>query len=328
MLAKIPTKFEDAKKHTLARSIRECSYVAIVITSYIVISICMVIYNKLVLNQFNSFPLTFLCGQLLVAVVILKFSFQFRLLDSISPLTKNDLKELWPLISINVFGLCMNTLCLKYVDAMMYQVARSLVLPITLSLTFLQSVRMGAKNELSFATILCCFVIFTGFVIGMNLQNISTVSSKGLLFSLASSISTSCHSLIIKNSLSKESNRKYEAWGLVYVNNFLSCLILAPIAFCFEFNVVKSTSLDQLLSLSHGIAVSGCIGLLINYTSFLQIHVTSPLTHTVSSAARGVFQSLVARYVLGEHISIQRMIGILVTLTGTTFYSLCKSFRW
>lgn len=327
MFSKIPAHNEESKYHNIARSIKQSSFIALVVSSYIVLSICMVIYNKVILNQIGGFPLTFLCGQLFVAVAVLRPLIQMGIFGHVPSLTMADLKELSPLISINVFGLCMNTLCLKYVDAMMYQVARSLVLPITLFLTYIQSVRLKTKNELTLATIMCCLIIFCGFVIGMNLQNMSNISPKGLLFSFASSMTTSCHSLIIKNSLSKESNKKYEAWGLVYVNNLLSCIILAPIAFFLEFSDLKSAESGQLSTLLYGTAVSGFIGLLINYTGFLQIHVTSPLTHTVSSAARGVFQSLVAKCVLGEVISIQRLVGIMVTLFGTTLYSLCKTLK-
>ena len=327
MLTKIRIESEDVKPQEKFQALRSYSYIALVVSSYIVVSICMVIYNKRVLNQFGGCPLIFLCGQLFIAATVLKFCMQLKLLEPIPSVTKSDLKELLPLISINVFGLCMNTMCLKYVDAMMYQVARSLVLPITLLLTFLHNRKPEAKTDLTIATISCCCVIFIGFVIGMNLQNISAVSTQGLLFSLASSCTTSIHSIIIKRSFSQSTSKKFEAWGLVYLNNYLSCFLLAPIALFFEYGSLMDTKSYSVSMLLYGILVSGCIGLLINYASFLQIHVTSPLTHTVSSAARGVLQSLVARHVLNEEISPQRLLGILVTLAGTTLYSICKSLK-
>ena len=94
--------------------------VAFSVGFYIVTSITMVMVNKWVLNAVEI-PLTFLYGQLLVAVVLLHLGGMFRLL-SIPKLDFGKCKALAPLIAVNVIGLSFNTLCLKYVDASFYQV--------------------------------------------------------------------------------------------------------------------------------------------------------------------------------------------------------------
>ncbi len=120
----------------------------------------MVIGNKWVLSALPDLPLTFLWLQLLVAVVLLAITHLFGVIqlpspafsrnsDSLpySPVYSNKKnipgvltsflrnlqrtlptvnwkksEQLMPLIAVNVIGLTGNTLCLKYIDASLYQV--------------------------------------------------------------------------------------------------------------------------------------------------------------------------------------------------------------
>jgi GDP-fucose transporter C1 len=131
----------------------------------------MVTVNKWVLLT-TAIPIFFLFIQLSIAVILLLLCSAFNLLV----LPKWDAKvakSLAPLIAINVSGLIFNNLCLQYVDASFYQVARGLVLPITviLALTLQQS-------PPSLRATLCCIGVTSGFLVGVMLDQYSSRGAK------------------------------------------------------------------------------------------------------------------------------------------------------
>ena len=54
---------------------------------------------------------------------------------------------------------------------------------------------------------------------------------------------------------------------------------------------------------------------------FLQIKVTSPVTHMISSALRGVLQTLVAVACFGDTVSAGNALGIALVLAGSSWYT-------
>lgn len=315
---------------------------------YLVVSILMVLINKYVLNQV-SLPLSFLWIQLAISFSILKF---FNLVQWL-PIQDLAFKERWkdiaPLIIVNVLGLSLNTYCLAYLDASLYQVARSLVLPLTVLFS-----RLYLEQPSSFMILLSCMIIVSGFVIGIVMERQIHISLLGIFFGLASSVTTAYHSIVIKKSFdffkplpSIKSNiclaSKRPAaftFDLVYWNNFLSAILLIPFLFLlegpqiiksfqslFQYENTDAVMLDwsSILSLVVGSFIAGISGLLVNIAGFLQIKVTSPVTHTVSSAARGVIQTLLATLLLHEKLTLFRLIGISVTSLGTCLYTFIKT---
>ena len=295
-------------------------YVSIVVSFYIASTISMVLLNKLVLKK-AAFPLTFLWGQMLLASIVLQF-FQFCGLFKMPSFNLTVLKKLIPLIAINVIGLGLNTFCLQFSDAMMYQIARSLVLPITIGLTPLL-----LKESVSHRVLGCCAFILVGFVIGILGEKELKLSLKGIIFGILSSFSTAMHAIIIKQAFTKIEEKS--SFDMLYYNNVLSALILLPVL-GFEARPIISAIKENgepIKTLLIGTAAAGTVGLLVNFASFLQIKVTSPLTHTVASAARGVLQSIACYFALGEAINWQRGIGIGITLGGSVMYSLTKTYE-
>lgn len=295
-------------------------YIITIFSFYIASTISMVIVNKIVLKKSNL-PIAFLWGQMLLASIILQ-ALQFCGLFKIPSFKLNVLKNLIPLIGINVIGLGLNTLCLQYADAMVYQIARSLVLPITITLTPLL-----LNEKVSLRVVGCCLIIIAGFTVGIMGEREIKASMKGIIFGALSSLSTALHAVIIKQAFGKIEEKS--PFDMIYYNNVLSTILLTPIL-GFEANSIMSAVLtknDTFEALMTGIAVAGSLGLLVNFASFLQIKVTSPLTHTVVSAARGVMQSVACYFVLGEIINLFRGIGIGVTLLGAILYSVAKSYE-
>ncbi|KAI9341525.1 hypothetical protein DFJ73DRAFT_661754 [Zopfochytrium polystomum] len=314
--------------------------VVFAVSFYIVSSIVMVMVNKAVLNSV-PLPITFLWLQLLVAVVLIRVS---ALLGWVRlPLASwKACRETLPLIVVNVVGLTLNTLCLEHVEASFFQIARSMVLPFTVLLS-----RYFLRDRISPAILLSCGTVLAGFLIGSLFDSgagggritSSTTAPLGVLLGVASSLSTAVHAVVIKKSLFAV---KGSVMDLVYYNNLLSAALLLPVlAACGELAQVRELALaaiagaaetadraalrQQLAALLVGGLVTGFFGFLINIAGFLQIKVTSPVTHMISSAFRGVLQTGVAVWVFNDFVSTPRALSIALTLSGSAAYAWVRS---
>ncbi|KAH9813437.1 hypothetical protein DFH28DRAFT_1222712 [Melampsora americana] len=283
---------------------------------YLVAAIVMVFSNKWVLNA-TSIPLTFLFFQLILAVILLQLCALSGYLK-IPTFSWSTTYSLLPLILVNVSGLVFNTFCLQYVDASFYQVARGLILPFTVLASYLFLDSKPSPNTLSAVLVVC-----VGFFWGVKSEQL-TVSSLGILLGVFSSLTTSVHAIVVKKSLSITSS----PIELSYYNNLLSAILLLPII-CTTSEVNTFVSLvqtggDHLQTFIIGALVTGLFGFLICLAGFLSIKVTSPVTHMVSSAVRGVIQTFLGIFLFGEVVSSGRWIGIFFILAGSAFYTFVK----
>jgi GDP-fucose transporter C1 len=110
---------------------------------------------------------------------------------------------------------------LKYVDASFYQVARGLVLPFTVCVSFF----MLSSSRPSLPILLCCTTVTFGFFIGVFLDG-TPLSVVGVSFGVASSAITAIHSVVIKQSLNVVNG---SALALSWYTNLLSAAVLAPL---------------------------------------------------------------------------------------------------
>lgn len=203
-----------------------------------------------------------------------------------------------PLISINVLGLIFNTYCLSYVDASFYQVARGLVLPFTVVFSyFLLSTRSSS------IVLLAVGIVCMGFFLGVTSTHIHS-SLIGTLLGVFSSLTTSVHAIVVKKSLGVVQGSTMD---LVYYNNLLSAILLFPlVALSGESTAVLemiSTGGPALNTFIVGASVTGIFGFLICIAGFLSIKVTSPVTHMISSAVRGVIQTFLGMWCFGDIVT-------------------------
>lgn len=163
--------------------------------------------------------------------------------------------RLTPLILINVVGLSLNTLCLNYVQASFYQVgrvsregpprrpaltggrgtaaaaafdgqvARALILPFTVVLA-----RLALNTHYTAQVLGACAVVFVGFVVGV--WGEVEPSALGIVFGVASSVTTALHAIVIKRSLAVVGD---QTLVLAYFNNVLSMVYLLPVVVLAEF---------------------------------------------------------------------------------------------
>jgi len=123
----------------------------------------MVTVNKWVLISTPA-PLFLLLSQLVIAILLLLFCHSTKIYK-LPTFDRKVALSLWKLIAINVLGLTFNTFCLQYVDASFYQVARGLVLPITVILALLTGQAPPSQRALG-----CCGIVTVGFLVGVILD--------------------------------------------------------------------------------------------------------------------------------------------------------------
>ncbi|KAF9211897.1 hypothetical protein CPC16_009036 [Podila verticillata] len=297
--------------------LNERQAVILTVGFYMVTALIMVSVNKWALNTFEA-PWTLLWLQMAIAVGLLKATHHSGLLKM--PEIKADVsKALLPLIAINVIGLGVNTLCLVYVDTSFYQIARGLVLPFTVIFAY---TLLGQPS--SGLVIAACFTVFCGFYTGVTSE--LNVSQIGVIFGVISSITTSLHAIVIKKSLGAVNNSSID---LVYYNNVLSLVATTPIIFLSGESATISETLaaegfEAFHSFLFAAFITGIFGFLINLAGFMQISKTSPTTHMISGAVRGVLQTLLGHFAFKDVITSGRLIGIVLILSGSALYTYAK----
>jgi len=166
--------------------------------------------------------------------------------------------------------------------------------------------------------------VFCGFYTGVTSE--VNVSTRGIFFGIVSSITTSLHAIVIKKSLAAVNNSSID---LVYYNNILSFLACTPIVFMSGeiSEVIEKLSVDGIevfYSFLFAALVTGFFGFLVNLAGFLQISKTSPTTHMISGAVRGVLQTLIGYFAFNDTITTGRLAGIVLILGGGALYTWAK----
>lgn len=298
-----------------------------VVVFYLVAALSMVMANKWVLNTTDT-PLFFLQMQLMIAVILFLFSDTMRFLPDRLTFDLKTCKGLVPMVGLNVIGLSFSNYTLKYVDASFYQVARGLVLPFTVGTSFIV-----LHSRPSLRIIVACVVVTLGFFVGVFLDG-THVSLVGVSFGVVSSVITATHSVVIKQSLNVVNG---SALLLSWYTNLLSAIVLAPIIFLagevpgvikLLFGVdelVRSEgTMSALQTFLWGSVITGVLGFLMSIASLLSIKVTSPITHMISSAVRGVAASLLGMWLFHDIITTGRASSIAIILFGSLYYTWVK----
>jgi GDP-fucose transporter C1 len=266
--------------------------------------------NKAVLNSSPDLTLTFLFLQLVLAVILLHVANLFTSSVEIPHWDWYTVKKLTPLIAVGIVALVFNTLCLQEVETTFFQVlinsflilgirfnlglpqiARSLVLPLTIAIT---PVKYHPRQATRIT--LAAGLVTIGFVIGVipegSLPLSSIPSSRSVLFGVFSSLCTAVHSVLVKSALSYCNNSTTQ---LAYWTNAGSAILLAPIVLLHG----EPAKIVELCTSSEwnmhifvvGILVTGSVGFCLSIAGLLSIKVTSPITHMFSSV-RPVYHKL------------------------------------
>jgi len=298
-----------------------------VVVFYLVAALSMVMANKWVLNATEA-PLFFLFTQFIIAVILFVISDTLRLLPDRLAFDINVCKGLVPMVGLSVVGLSFSNYTLKYVDASFYQVARGLVLPFTVCTSYFM---LNARPSLRI--LFACGLVTLGFFVGVFLDG-TAISLIGIFFGVVSSAITAIHSVIIKQSLSVVNG---SALLLSWYTNLLSALVLIPVIviagetseilklfFGAEELLEASGQMSALRTFVWGSLITGALGFMMSIASLLSIKVTSPITHMVSSAVRGVAASLLGMWLFHDIITSGRASSITIILLGSIYYTWVK----
>jgi len=228
-------------------------------------------------------------------------------------------------VTVNIVGLVFNTLCLREVEATFFQIARGLVLPLTISVTSLSSHSHPAAR-----VVVAAAIVTVGFFIGVapegSLPTSSVPSAISLFYGVFSSLSIAIHSVLVKSSLPHCNNSTIQ---LAYWTNAGSALLIAPF-------VLLHGEPAKVLELSAstewnvkvfvwGSLVTGFFGFLLCIAGLLSIKVTSPITHMFSSAARSVIQTLLGVWIFQDILTTNRVASLMTILGGTIYYTWTKA---
>jgi GDP-fucose transporter C1 len=299
--------------------------VASVVSFYMSAALVMVFVNKAVLNGSPDLPLLFLLIQLLMAVVLLHVAAAFSPKVVIPKLEIDVAKKLVPVVAVNVIGLVFNTLCLRDVEASFFQIARGLVLPLTIIVSSIHTHSLPSRRVIV-AAVAVTFGFFTGVSPSKDLPAKAVPSILSLVYGVLSSLFIAFHAVLIKYSLQYCNNSTIE---LAYWTNIGSAVFLLPFVVfggeLFRFRALLTTPIWDGRLFFWGSMTTGVFGFLLCVAGVLSIKVTSPITHMFSGAVRSVLQTLLGVWIFSDILTINRATSIMIILGGTMFYTWVKS---
>lgn len=298
--------------------------VAAVVSFYMVAALIMVFVNKAVLNVAPDLPLLYLFNQLVIAVILLHGAALITTKVQIPKLDAHTAKKLTPVVSVNIIGLAFNTLCLRGVEASFFQIARGMVLPLTIAVSCIHTHARPSVKVLIAAGIVT-FGFLTGISPNKDLPASASPSVISLVYGILSSLFIAVHAVLIKASLPHCNNSTIE---LAYWTNLGSAVMVAPFVLLNgEIGaIVRLSSSPEFdgRTFAYGTITTGVFGFLLCVAGLLSIKITSPITHMFSSAARSVLQTLIGVWLFSDILTINRATSILVICGGSMYYTWVK----
>ncbi|WVF65289.1 hypothetical protein IAT40_000013 [Kwoniella sp. CBS 6097] len=323
--------------------------VFLTVSFHICIALSVTLLNKWALNTvpLPQVLLAFQTGICVILSIIVKAAGWGQVGSLNLPIS--EVQRLWVYLVMRTVAVGMKVWCLNLVPASFYQVSRGLLLPITVLLSFLF---LGSRA--SPAILFNILIICVGFVIGSasKLSGSSSNSSSsmsgmldlGFILGIASTFTTAAETIIVKiyapklpifRAVYTTSLVGFIAFtGLSYISggfdDFSHLLETAKI----NSAALASSSITKVpahitgptySSVVSAILVSGVAYYLVSLAAVLQITVTTPVTHTISTAVRGVLQSLLAVVLLpNESLSFSAIVSIFFILVGSARYTWYK----
>eukprot|EP00794_Sanderia_malayensis_P006088 gene6088-6791_t len=301
--------------------------IASVVAAYWVISISLVFLNKYLLSSKDlklDAPLFITWYQCITSVIcIFMLSLlgdKFPSIDKF-PAFKIDLsvaKEILPLSIIFVGMITSNNLCLKYLGVAFYNVARALTTIFNVIFTYFI---LGQKTSLK--AILCCAIIISGFLLGVNEEGQGgDLSYKGVFFGVLGSLFVCLNAIYTKRMMPVVEGN---IWRLQLYNNFNALFLFPPLMIMMgELSVVSSFKYISSSYFWLMITLSGVFGIAIGYITGLQIKVTSPLTHNISGTAKACAQTIIAVVHFSEVKTVLWWFCNFLVLGGSMLYTFVK----
>jgi GDP-fucose transporter C1 len=296
-----------------------------VVMFYMVAALIMVFVNKVVLNSTPNLPLLFMFFQSMITVLLLHITSLFSSHIQLPSLDLTTANKLAPLIIIDAAGFTFNALCLRDVEAAFYQIARGMVLPLTIAV-----VAISSRTPPALPVVGCATIVMFGFFVGVtrsaDLPEHSVPGPLALFYGFLSSLAIALHAVLVKTSLPfvDGSSTKLCYWQNLGAGLILCIIILFKGEVVDFVGMARSGTWDW-TTFAWGNFVTGIFGFLISVAGILSVKVTSPVTHMFSSAARSVLQVALGVKIFGDVITTKRAASVLTILVGTLLYTWVKS---
>ncbi|KAM0200816.1 hypothetical protein ACHAPQ_009242 [Fusarium lateritium] len=292
--------------------------VALVVLFHSSCAIWSTILSKSALNGVEA-PVTLLALQTTIQVALLTIiGVATGWIKLSRPL--NAWIALLPLTVARLVGILAKTYCLASVNASVYQIARGLLLPFTL---FLSLLVLRPRPYYPPISLVGCAMVMAGFGTGMMADYSQMLTSgKGVLLGVGSSFTTAVESVVVKRFLGKSQEGM---WQMVWMSNCMALLFYIPLfPLSGEMSTMNSLFTVESMDVARQFLSSACLtgvsAFLLTIATFMQIEVTSPTTHMIVTAARGVAQSSLAVVLLGEVLTADRAGSMALILMGSALY--------
>lgn len=243
----------------------------------------MIFVNKAVLNSTPNLTILFMFFQSMTTVILLHVTALFSSKIQIPTLDRVIAQKLAPLIIVDAAGFTFNALCLRDVEAAFYQIARGLVLPLTIGV-----VALTTRTRPALTVVGCAAVVTLGFFVGVSrssdLPQTAVPGPLALFYGFLSSLAIAVHAVLIKSSLPFVDGSSTK---LCYWQNLGAGMILLVVTVLKGeakdfWGMVNSGTWDW-TTFAWGNFVTGIFGFLISVAGILSVKVTSPVTHMFSS---------------------------------------------
>ncbi|KAF9011778.1 hypothetical protein BDQ17DRAFT_1420194 [Cyathus striatus] len=295
--------------------------VVAVVAFYMIAALVMVFVNKTVLNSSPELATLFMFFQSIATVLLLNFTALFTSQVQIPTLNYGTARKLTPLIAIDACGFIFGALCLRDVEAAFYQIARGLVLPLTIFI-----VSLSSSSRPSLSIVACASIVTLGFFLGITFQHDlpekAMPTPLALFYGFLSSLSIALHAVLVKSSLPHVNG---SSTMLSYWSNLGSAILLGGLALLqgevTRFIAMMSDSTWDWKTFLWGNIVTGIFGFLISIAGILSVKVTSPSP----TCARSVLQVFLGVKIFGDIVTRQRIISLITILCGTLLYTYVKS---
>ena len=215
-----------------------------------------------------------------------------------------------------VVQLSFNNICLKHVGVAFFQVARSMTLIFTVILSSLI-----LRSTIRPRIVIPCLVIAFGFVLGIDQESMAgTLSKSGVLFGVTSSLFVAINGIMTKRNLEILPDNTEQ---LIFYNNFNAIILFLPIVIATgQFQALTLSSHAQSVSFWVFLMFSGVLATAMGWVSTLQIKLTSPVTHHISSNCKSIFQTAVAVLYFGLEKSFFWWLSVVCVVVGVFLYAI------
>lgn len=218
------------------------------------------------------------------------------------------------------------TYCMEAVDGSVFNLVRGLVLPfaVALSTLFLQA---PSKKSLVPVAVVCVGFYFGTISEQTDLRSIG--GRYGLSIGILSSFFAALDLTVTKMYLDV-----YSTYDILYVTNLAMVALTLPMIYLgTEYQdhlVVGAMSLDESTSLNSFLSKAFVCGILTFVSAILalvQLDITSPTTHQITTSARGVLQSVLSVWFLNEVMEMPQIMSTAIILVGTLGYTYMKEIE-